>query len=759
MKKLLLIALLLFSINLYGQATLTGKLFDTETNLPLSGANIHLENTLIGTATDDSGEFIIKNLELKEYRLRVGYIGYSNYSKQITIDKEYVRLEIGMEPISIEFNSIVVTGTRTEKKRTEVPIIVNVLGERALESTNSKSLLDGLNFQSGVRMEIDCQTCNYSQVRLNGLGGSYTQILINSRPIFSALSGLYGLEQIPTNMLDRVEVIRGGGSALFGANAVGGTINIITREPQTNYYSVTVDNSIIDGTANDRSIDLNASVVDPDITSGITVFGNFRNRSGYDANSDGFTEIPQLSNNSFGLNSFYKLGRFSKITVDAHSLHEERRGGNKLNQPAHLADQAEDRIHNVLGGGITFTQDFPYLLSSFSTYVSGQHTDRKHYTGIDGVDAYGTTDNSTIVAGAQFSRSHKGFLGSIENTITVGVEGTYDDVKDEIPGYNHYLAQITRQLGGYLQLDWKVSDQFGFLLGVRGDSHSELNNFVLNPRMNLIYNVTPLLQARASFSTGFRAPQAFDADLHIAFSGGGISRIEIDPNLKKETSTSYSASLDFNKPSKHMIWGFTLEAFYTSLNNVFILEDLGADPVQPENTILLRKNGGKAFVAGGSVELRTNYDNKFEVQGGVTIQSSEFEDKVFWSDQVDGSKKFFKSPNVYGFYLLDIYLFDPVRVSMNGVITGPMYVPHVAGAPGVTKDELFESETFFEANLKLSYRFSSEIVPTGLEIFGGVQNILNQYQDDFDTGRYRDSNYVYGPAKPRTFFMGIKIGA
>jgi len=545
---------IIMSSLLFGQSTLTGIVIDSKTNEPLTSANIHLEETLIGTTTDEQGEFVIKNLEMKDYILRVGYVGYENYTKSISISKNFTQLRVLLTPISIEFNSIVVTGTRTEKKRTEVPIVVNILNEKIFESTNSKSLLDGLSYQTGVRMEIDCQTCNYSQVRLNGLGGSYSQILINSRPIFSALSGLYGLEQIPTNMLDRVEVIRGGGSALFGANAVGGTINIITKEPKYNNYSFSFDNSSVDGKANDRSVDINTTFVDDDVKSGITLFANFRDRAGYDANGDGYTELPVLSNNSFGFNSFYKIGKFSKIVIDGHSIHEERRGGNKVELPAHKADQAEDRTHNVLGGGLTFTQDFPYLMSSISAYISGQNNDRKHYTGIDGIDAYGTTENLTLVSGVQFSRSHKGFLGGIENTITLGLEGQYDDVKDEIPGYNHKLNQITRQLGFYLQTDWKASEKFGMLLGFRLDKHGELDNFVLNPRLNLIYNLTPLMQLRGSFSTGFRAPQAFDADLHVAFAGGGVSLINIDPNLKKENSNSFSASLDFNQPTEHYIW-------------------------------------------------------------------------------------------------------------------------------------------------------------------------------------------------------------
>ena len=125
----------------------------------------------------------------------------------------------------------VVVATRNETTRRMAPTLVNVVSMKTFENTNSTCLAQGLNFQPGVRVENNCQNCGFQQVRINGLDGPYTQILIDSRPIFSALSGVYGLEQIPANMIDRVEVMRGGGSALFGSSAIAGTINIITKEP------------------------------------------------------------------------------------------------------------------------------------------------------------------------------------------------------------------------------------------------------------------------------------------------------------------------------------------------------------------------------------------------------------------------------------------------------------------------------------------------------------------------------------------------
>jgi outer membrane receptor for ferrienterochelin and colicins len=160
------------------------------------------------------------------------------------VAKKNITVELGksqeinfvLEEEHMTINQVVVTGTKTFKRQTESPVIVNVLESKALEMVQACNISEGLRFQPGLRVETDCQTCNYTQLRMNGLGGSYSQILINGRPIFSPLTGLYGMEQIPANMVERIEVVRGGGSALYGSSAIGGTVNIITRIPNESSY-------------------------------------------------------------------------------------------------------------------------------------------------------------------------------------------------------------------------------------------------------------------------------------------------------------------------------------------------------------------------------------------------------------------------------------------------------------------------------------------------------------------------------------------
>jgi outer membrane receptor for ferrienterochelin and colicins len=191
---------------------------------------------------------------------------------------------------------VVVSATREHLDRCEAPVVVGVIDQRLFRLVQATNISEGLSFQPGLRLENNCQNCGFTQVRMNGLGGAYSQILIDGRPVFSALNGVYGLEQIPVNMLERIEVIRGGGSALYGGNAIAGTINIITKEPTENSFEVASNSALIGGSTLDNTLTFNANMVNEARDKGLSVFGLARDRDWYDANGDGFSEIVKLRN-------------------------------------------------------------------------------------------------------------------------------------------------------------------------------------------------------------------------------------------------------------------------------------------------------------------------------------------------------------------------------------------------------------------------------------------------------------------------------
>jgi len=289
------------------------------------------------------------------------------------------------------------------------------------------------------------------------------------------------------------------------------------------------------------------------------------------------------------------------------------------------------------------------------------------------------------------------------------------------------------------------------LTGVRLDFHNFVDKPILSPRVSLLYKPATNTQIRATWGTGFRAPQAFDADLHIAFAGGGISRISLADDLKQERSNSYSVSFNYDKPSENYIYGFTLEGFYTHLKDAFYLQPLGEDNFGER---FEKQNGDGATVKGITLEGRFNYQGKVQLQAGYTFQSSKFDTYIENSDALPPLKEFLRTPNQYGFATLSYTPNQTFTHSFNLVSTGKMKVLHLASPQNLHSDKYFTTPSFIELGMKSSAQFYIN-KQNSIEIYGGVKNLFNQYQKEFDKGKDRDSNFIYGPSLPRTLFLGI----
>ncbi|MCW2263236.1 MULTISPECIES: TonB-dependent receptor [Sphingobacterium] len=748
--------LILMSLTLSAQtARLKGKITDSEGE-PIEWATVSIPLLGLATKADSTGNYELQNIPVGSHQIKVSFIGFATKLLTLTIaDTKLQVRDVALTSISNRLNSVVVTGTRTARKRSESPVAVNILDSRTFNITQSNTLADGLCFQPGLRMETDCQTCNYSQLRMNGLGGSYSQVLINSRPVFSSLMSLYGLEQIPANMIDRVEIVRGGGSVLYGSSAIAGTVNILTKQAQKSSFTLSNNSSLMGNKTWDHFLNANLTAVNEEQNAGVSFFASHRNRNSYDANGDGFSEMPMLQNNSFGFNSFFKLSPQDKLEINGWSINEERKGGNKLDLQADKADQSEYRLHNILVGGFNYEHQAKDKESSFSVYGAAQNTKRTHYTGIDQIDAWGHTKNYSIQSGVQYNYISSDFLNG-KNTFTSGIENQYEYTFDEIKAYDYLIDQHVNLLGAFLQSDWEVTRKLTVLSGLRLNKSNRIDKLVLTPRLSALYKLGTETQLRTSYARGFKAPQALETDMHMAFAGGGVSVIRTDDNLIAETSNSFNVSLDFNRASEHFIYGFTVDGFFTRLYNTFVLEEIGTD--QNNNQQLLRKNGSSSSVRGITAEGRFNYDQKIQLETGLTFQKSTYDEAVSWSSTISGTRKYLRSPDLYGYYTLSFWPQNRFNAVLSGVLTGPMKVPHFAGAPGIDQDVLNTSPTFLENNIKLSYRFTLKQIKQDLQFNIGIQNMFNQYQKDFDIGKNRDSNYIYGPSRPRTFFIGLKFG-
>ena len=556
---------------------ISGHVIEKETEEDIPYATILIVGSGQGTVSNEAGQFQFKNLEEGTYRLRVSAVGYRTLEKSIVVGREYMAVvHFPLEEEAVMVDEVVVSASRTEVSRRDAPVVVNILSPKLFEAVNSTDLAKTLNFQSGLRVENNCQNCGFPQVRINGLDGPYSQILINSRPIISALSGVYGLEQIPTNMIDRVEVVRGGGSALFGANAVGGTINIITKDPIDNSFQVSSTMSNLGGKSWEQYMGANVSLVAKDNSYGIALYQSYRNRNPYDHDGDSFSELGKLNMNTFGLRGYYRPSQSSRLNIEYHTTNELRRGGNKFGLQPHQTDITEQTKHIINSGGISYDHFWDEYKHKLSTYASLQHTDRDSYYGAQrDTAAYGKTNDLTWVAGAMYVGNYERFLFA-PSVFTGGLEYQQNSLHDIMVGYQRDMQQDVRIASAFIQNEWKMQ-AFSLLAGGRIDRHNLIERPILSPRVNLLYKPQDRFQARLTYSTGFRAPQAYDEDLHVTAVGGEGVLIRLADGLREERSNSFSGSVDYTTTFGHWQANVLVEGFYTGLNDVFILEDIGHD--------------------------------------------------------------------------------------------------------------------------------------------------------------------------------------
>lgn len=763
MKKFLLSVLLLtLVVCVYAQehqhnrhtsdAHIFGHVINKQTEEHIAYMNVVVKGTSVATVTDASGHYFLNDLPAGDYTVAVFLMGYIPQEKQVKVETgKGIEVNFEVEQDAILLNDVVVSSNKNETSRKEAPVMVGVISPKVFNNTNSVCLAEGLNFQPGLRLESNCQNCGFQQVRINGLEGAYSQILIDGRAVSSALSQVYGLEQIPVNMIEKVEIIRGGGSAIFGSNAVAGTINILTKEPKINSASIGTNLTLIGMRSLDANTVLNASLITRNNRAGITIFASARQRSPYDNDKDGFTEIGKLNTKNIGFRGFIKLGLQSKLSIEYHTLNEFRRGGNKLSLPAHESDITEQTEHNIHCAGVKydfFTKDSKHWLQIYSSLQS-IHRNSYYGTGQD-PNAYGNTKDLAIVSGAQYVFYMNKFL-FMPATLTSGIEYNFNSLYDEALGYHRIIDQKVSIYSAFIQNEWK-NEKLSLLIGGRIDKHNIIRSPIFSPRANIRYAPLSWLTIRAGYAKGFRAPQAFDEDLHITAVGGEVSIIRISPDLKPEHSHSVNLSVDFSKQWSNTAVDVLIEGFYTTLNNVFVLNSEGHD--EDGNLLLVRQNGAGARVAGMNLEIKYIPIRNLEFQAGFTYQQSRYRKPEQWSETVKAQTKMFRSPDTYGFLMIYYSPIKRLDLSLTGTYTGKMLIQHFAGYIDTDREEI--SKPFFDLNFKIAYsiKLKDNII---LEISLGMKNIFNSYQRDFDKGELRDAGYIYGPVLPRSIFAGVKF--
>ena len=755
-------------------ATLEGQI--TNNGEPIPYATVQIKSTMIGTATSDEGNFAMSAPEGK-HTVIVRALGYKPVEKEILIAEgqtQQLHLEIEEDVLGLE--QVVVTADRNSEKRKESSVIVNTLNNAMLEAVQTANLSEGLAYSPGLRIENNCGNCGANSLRMNGLDGPYSQILINGRPIFSGLAAVYGLELMPSNMIERIEVVRGGGSALYGSNAIAGTVNVITREPVTNQYSISAQTAQIGSMVedadqgSDQQINFNATLSGKENKNGLALYGSLRKRTPFDANDDGFSELSELDNTTIGAQWSLRTGYKSKLVTDFFHIDEHRRGGDSFDLPYHealIAEATEHKINTASASWHLFTGANQEL----NIYMAGQDIKRDSYYGAGkALDAYGNTHDLSYSGGVQYKILNPGF-----NIIT-GAEVNGGNLLDKKLGYREFvwdeetmnivaenvpsrtIANQESMVGGvFAQLEKKINE-FSVSGGLRLDHYtikdfvtgSENSNNVLSPRITMLYGLTSPFQIRASYAKGYRAPQIFDEDLHIETSDSRQVIHENDPDLKQETSHSFTGSLSYTIEGAKSNLELLAEFFHTKLQDPFANE-IGT-PDATGKVIYTRINEEEgATVQGVNLEAKWAPSASFDLNAGFTIQTSEY-----GAPQDFNETRFLRTPDNYGFFTINWNPINHWEFTTNGIYTGKMLVPYFGPlAEDPETGLLKESDRFFDWAAKVTYCLETNV--GDFDFFVGAKNILNSYQSDFDIGEDRDPGYIYGPVNPRTVYAGLKI--
>ena len=734
-----------------------GKIIDASTKKPLPGVNVFIEHTTVGAATDAAGEYHITKASIgKNIHLVASMIGYKMNHKTIQVlAEETVVVNFELQPTILEMGAVVVTGTGTPHIVEDMPVRTEVIPRRLIEQKQACNLAEALAFQTGVRVENNCTNCNFSQVRILGMDGKYSQILIDGDPVMSSLAGVYGLEHFPEEMVDQIEIVKGGGSSLYGGGAIAGVINMITRRPLLNQVRIKYLNNSTDGKM-DQRIGAVAETVNKKGTSGAYVFGSTRTRNRYDYNGDGYSELGDLQNESIGFKWYYRPIAAGELLTSFHRIHEERRGGNKFDLPVHEAEIAEWLEHWRSGGTVRWNHQIGPLFDYRFFYSFSVENRKSYYGGLGGdtdqdqLDAlafYGRTENPLHIGGMQANYRYRGHL------LTAGLQHSRDKLVDKTSAVTaYYIDELYTNTGIFLQddLHFGTEQQIEFVIGARMDKHSELNNWIYSPRINGKFRLGKGFTLRGAFTTGFKPPQTYDEDLHLCGIEGDQRIVRNSNDLKEERSNSFSGAIEYQGNSRSMPLMVSFTVFQTNLKDAFAEEFVSKQSVIERWE---RVNSDGAEVKGVEFDMGIRPVSAAEIRCGFTYKKSQYDNPL----EDFNTKNFMRTPDFSGNLRLSLDPTSKLSLYAAGNYIGEADMPHEVVVEGQEEPELLlvRSDSFFQLDFGLTYRLP---LNSGLsaKLNLGVKNVTNVYQDDLDKGPDRDPAYVYGPIRPRTIYFGLE---
>ena len=685
--KLNIILFVLFSIQtgFTQEHTVNGTVYSE--GEPLDGASLRIKGTNLGTITNEKGYFSIKFSKKKNNQLIISYTGHK--SKQIEIDPKDSDIGKIILELYESLDEIVISGTLKPVSKLNSPVAVEVYSQSFFKANPSPSIFESLESINGIRPQLNCNVCNTGDIHINGQEGSYTMVLIDGLPIVSGLSTVYGLSGIPQSLIERVEIVKGPASTLYGSEAIGGVINLITKLPE-NSSKLSVDSFLSDWGELNTDIGYKYSLSKR--TTGLLGINYFNFSNPIDNNNDGFTDLTIQDRISI----FNKFTYGDKLSFATRFVYEDRWGGQLNWEPKYRGGDT------VYGENIYTTRFEAFGNYTFNKNLSFQFSYNNHTHN----SAYGTTifnANQTIGFGQLiWNKSIK------NNDLLFGLAYRYTYYDDDTTAtFNEILnsnqEDIYHMPGLFIQDEIKINESNTLLLGIRFD-HNSLHGNIFTPRINYKlsnYDQTSIL--RLSFGTGYRVAQVFTED-HAALTGARdvVFLNDLEPEKSWNTNLNYVKKVYLKEGA---IIDFDISIFKTQFSNK-IIPDYDTNP----NKIIYDNLKGRSISQGVSLNINSLLENGIRFNLGATyIDSYIKEDGVktvpYLTEKFQGVWKFEKKWNDKNL------IFD-----LTGTTIGPLRLPTLSRLDPRPD----YSSTFSIVNIQLT-----KILKNTFEIYGGVKNIFD----------------------------------
>lgn len=755
-RRMFLALLMLFPamVGLCQTASISGNISSEATGV--AAATIRISKTSIGTVSDSMGFYRLEKLPAGAYTLSVSRIGFLTMAKHLHIKEgDSVTVNFEMHETKSSMDEVVVTGTLKEVKRMESPVPVEVYSPAFFKKNPTPNIFDALQNVNGVRPQLNCNVCNTGDIHINGLEGPYTMVLIDGMPIVSSLSTVYGLSGIPNSLVERIEIVKGPASSLYGSEAVGGLINIITKNP-TNAPVLSAD--IFTTTWQEINADLGFKFKAGKKATALTGINYFKYGNIIDHNKDNFTDVTLQDRISVFQKWNFERKNDRLFTMAVRYFNEERWGG-------------DVRWNKTFRGGDSLYGESIYtnrveLLSNYQLPFKEKMLLSFSYNNHDQDSRYGIT---SYIAQQRIAFSQLTWDKAFKkHDLLAGGAMRYTYYDDNSPATasvtDNNQPQKVWLPGVFLQDEITLSAKHKLLLGMRYDYNSDHGN-IFTPRLAYKWSVNKNNIIRLNAGTGFRVVNLFTED-HAALTGART--VEIKNELKPEKT--YNLNLNYLKKifaSNGIFVGLDVTGWYTYFNNR-IIGDYDTDP----NKIIYNNLTGFAQSKGVSANVDVAFSNGLKILAGATFQDVSTVNEGKKEQQILTEK-------FTGTWAVS-YKIKPLNVAIDytGNIYGPMRLPLL----GPSDPRKPNSPTWSLQNIQLVYTGFKKV-----EIYGGVKNLLNftpnkgnpfiiaRTNDPFDKnvqfspdGKVRatadnpygltfDPNYMYAPNQGIRGFFGMRI--